>query len=313
MQQIWVWTGPTNSEARKHLMKVSVDAVIVPAAIAKRRAIALRNLHPPWSKTTTPPTNAELEAEIKRLRILLTVDGEHAHLTALMDFFLQLPHDLHIDVIKFAASCSKTQQPCDVSSCFRVFKQLLSALLHSPSAVTPFYMHHLETVVLRDIDAASRRAFLNFFSHIPDLMSRAFTVHNVTQGFAISGMYPYNPTNILRQCTTFDKLSGAEAKAAFAAINPLSTTVDENGQLTEPSLVTAGGALLNDARLRLLAHVTVTTKKGIKAALHLRKINHRRALHLNHVNIMQAQTAVAAKGAKKQGVKQPKVSEMYSN
>ena len=114
-RKIWLWTGPPSHEARKHMMRVAVDDVIVPSALAARAALVQDLLSPPFRAAGPGPSPQQLRDEAARHRIVLTVDGEHEHLSALLSFFTGKVEELGLtgafEVVKFSASCSRVEDP----------------------------------------------------------------------------------------------------------------------------------------------------------------------------------------------------------
>lgn len=296
---MWLWTGKKGKEDNKHMMKCAVDDVIVPAAIARRDFIVRSILNPPWDTTTPPPSPQQLNEAIRNHRIVLTVDGEYHHLTSLVDYFNTHDNDLGIDIVKFSAACSKTQQPADVSSCFRVFKKRVNSTADEPAQIEPNYMQYLQHTALKAIPATSRKSYLDFFRHLPLNIGQAFTPSNILGGFLTTGLCPVDPETILLQCTTTQYMTEPEFDMALRCVETLAPVVTAHGQLREADLDGVEGGALKTVRVRLLEDLISPTKGKSAAPIEQRPINHRRALVLNRAVILQAQEAVAAKAAAK--------------
>lgn len=273
-------------------MKTAVHDIILPAAIAKREALVRAHLNPCWESTKPPPTQQQVLDEIKRHRIVLTVDGEYQHLKNLVDYFIAHPEDEGIDVIKFSAACSKTQQPADVSPCFRVLKQRVSMSHLHPPETMPLYYQYLQSTALAKIPAASRKTFLDFFKHSKDIIDAAFTPHNIHCGFSVAGLCPLNTPKMMSQCTTFQSLTKKEVDAAIAGAESLVPLVHEHGQLREQDIDALAGGLLKSARERTLSALLTKAKGKTTKVVELRPVNHRRALIVNHARVMQTREAL---------------------
>ena len=83
--------------------------------------------------------------------------------------------DKGFELVKFAAAASKTQQPYEAASSFRVLKALIKQLYFNP--------HHARAALaelaaqLEDaltMDAASRKTFALFLGRLPVLFTSAF-------------------------------------------------------------------------------------------------------------------------------------------
>lgn len=229
----------------------------------------------------------------------MTLDGEYTQLGAMMSALTQCVDKAgpagNIEVVKFSASCSKTQQPADVSPSFMIFKRLMKTEMTSSPDTTPLFHDFLENQLLRPIEKSSRDVFLNFLDNLPAVANKAFTFSNVAEGFKKSGFHPFSIKKILAQCTTWGELHTSEAKAAIAAVDTLAPKVATNGQLTEKDLNEVSEGVVKGGCERVLA--TTIYGKKVKSAkpIEQRPLNHRRAVHISHSVIM-------AERARAQGV-----------
>jgi hypothetical protein len=101
------------------------------------------------------------------------MDGEETHLKAALNIFvdhngghINTPSPSEgVEIMKFAASASKIQQPCDVSPSYMILKQELKrAEQAGVDSQTPKVHKYKEEVVqiLRDLDPSSRQTFSKF-------------------------------------------------------------------------------------------------------------------------------------------------------
>lgn len=283
-------------------MAHTVSDVIVPAAIAKREALAKNTLNPPYQSTKAPCTAAELNEQVKKMRMVLTLDGEYAQLHALTDY-LDTHDNIGLVAIKLSASCSKTQQPEDVSPCFRTLKTILIIIFGDLPTIVPHYMTYITDFVIKIIPAASRRTFESFFNHAKNLFQQSFNAKDIRKGFKTTGIYPFCAQTILQQCTTWKSLTAAETKIALNAVTELAPRVNANGQLTSADLNSAQGGKLCTARNRVLEGIEHKDGK----ALELRPVNYRPALVLSHATIKAARSTLAQPAAEEQPKSKAKV------
>eukprot|EP00047_Mylnosiga_fluctuans_P020324 m.90967 g.90967 ORF g.90967 m.90967 type:complete len:217 (+) comp8482_c0_seq3:704-1354(+) len=149
------------------------------------------------------PAGAAPAAELPRPRIILSFDGEKRHLDATLEMFIKdVPDDLReqgFELLKFAASASKTQQPCDVAPVFMIMRTLYKFdMLHRTEAYGPL----LESTLLASMDSGSRKTFVSYLQDLPTHIHKAFNPDHVRKGWDLAGIYPYNPIKILKRCTT---------------------------------------------------------------------------------------------------------------
>lgn len=94
--------------------------------------------------------SAQPAAAAKTLpKCVFTIDGEHEQLQAFMDLFMDevdsIPDADAFELVQFAAACSKTRQPADVSPCFWVLKRLVECIAVSEEA--PIAERYMTAVV----------------------------------------------------------------------------------------------------------------------------------------------------------------------
>lgn len=278
--------------ARKNLMQVAVENVIMPSAVARRKQHVHDLLHR-CGRANPPPTQQQLAAEEARLRIVLTIDGEYTQLDAMISAIAQHVDAAgaagNIELIKFSASCSKTQQPADVSPCFMVLKSIAKREMREelPPSALPTYHDVLETDLLHPLEKSSRDVFLKFLDHLPTIADTSFMPSNIRQGFLKTGLCPFDVSQILSQCTAWASFQPKEATAAIAAIDGLVQHVRENGQLTEANLNEVCGGGVKAACERELAKTIAGKGKQPTKSVEQRPLNHRRAVHISHNTIVK--------------------------
>ena len=225
-------------------------------------------------------------------RIILTLDGEEAHLNATMTHIVDsgLAATHKIEIVKFAASASKIQQPSDVGPCYRCLKQALK--LERPP-IKAIYSSELAKMLAR-IDAASRRTFTAFLEDLPARLSKAFHSYNVQKGWQKSGLYPFNTEQMLSQSSDWSSLSLKEARAVRRTIPELTNYAFLHGEVRDEKLQECFGKAMRVTRETLdstsssnedadnTVGVPARCIKRSKMSLDELVLNRRRALWLNH-------------------------------
>ena len=219
-------------------------------------------------------------------RILLSCDGEDGHLRACLDvLFVNCPSELKdqlFELMKFAAAASKTQQPADVASCYRILKQALRNAT-GPHAIKALpHLIPLLMEALKEQDEASRTAYVPLLARLPAIISKAFTVHNVRVGWAETGFYPPNPEKVMQRCT-WDLMTVGQKKAILDAVPALAQQVMENGELEDANIQAAVGAEINFEKW-LERHAKKKIKTGM--ALQDMVLNRRRAVWVSHPRVL---------------------------
>lgn len=163
-KNLFLFLVPGKDQPQADYMWTAIREVIVPSAMRVRDQIVIRDARRASSTSGDAPLK----------RIVLTFDGEHEHLTATLDLLVdKVPEEwkgLGVELLKYAASASKHQQPCDVSCCYSVLKQA-EKLLEELSP--PAYHDEVESLLEVNLSGASARTYTRFLSRLPDLLSKA--------------------------------------------------------------------------------------------------------------------------------------------
>ena len=139
--------------------------------------------------------------------------------------------DQGFEIMKFAASASKTQQPCDVSPSFMVLKHLHK----HPTKYDGTALSWIED--LPELKKDALKIYAGFLRGLPVSLSKAFQDDNVTQGWRKAGLVPYNSILTMQRCTTFSLMSPSQSHAITNAIGELKERAKLSGELTDRSLI----------------------------------------------------------------------------
>jgi len=283
-------------------MRSYVREVLLPAVRAIRA-----DVYPPAPATPQPmadsPQSPQAAATTEpQAKCVFTIDGEHEQLQAFMDLFMEefdgIPDADLFELVKFAAACSKTQQPADVSPCFFVLKQLVERLAVSEESLVPERYMPAVIKALKPLPLSEFTKYKNFMSHFLVLISTAFTRKNIRKGWENTGLYPLDTLQILSKCTSFKEYTDEQVQAMVVAIKSLTKKVAENGELTDADI---NAAMKGKVKFIALGRDTLEkteTDKSNKKPLHLLTLNRRRALLLSHPKIRaQRSPPAAAPGA----------------
>lgn len=279
--RIYLLLLPIAEDETPHYMREALEKLVVPLAI-KRRDKLMQQI-----EAVQGPINANGEGDAaspagvsKRPRIIITFDGEREHLDASMDLLVDNPpaefKDQDIEIVKFAAACSKIQQPNDVSPAFMVLKQSAKLGVEAPA---PKYLTQLLDKVLAPLEGSSKSTYMEFLQHIAVHVSKAFTASNIAKGWAISGNYPLDYSVIMHRCTTWKLLNEQQAKAIEAALPELVEQAAHLGELDDEAMQAAVGSAIDlEAWVRDKSGIDRKKGKDLKDMV----TNRRRVIWLNH-------------------------------
>lgn len=234
------------------------------------------------------PMHASVAAAAAPLpKIGISFDGESSFLQAAMGLLTgaETKDAVLADFVlfKWPASCSKTQQPLDISPCFMSFKQKMDQYM-AAGTLPPYlpYMAGVESL-LACVPSDSRTVFLRVISLLERAISAAFTIGNIAKGWEISGLVEPNVQKIMTMNLLGSTISD-ELMAAFnAAAVKLAPRMLANGDLTDEEMQEAMGTAIEFPKANLLNDKGRKTRK----ATHEKVIAHRRAVIVSSPRILQ--------------------------
>lgn len=181
-----------------------------------------------------------------------------------------------IELMKHAASCSRIQQACDVSKSFLITRQMANIDHGFPDAP---YTKHLESI-LKECDAASRRTFIAFLRQAVYIFDKAFAAPIIQQGWKTAGIVPFNPDTILQRCTSYSKMTADQGKCLRDMIPAVIAEASVTGEVSDKFMQDQAGDRLNFDAWRKQQH-DMKLKRTPKPH-HLRVLNQRRCVWVNH-------------------------------
>jgi len=193
-------------------------------------------------------------------RGILSMDGDFSQIEAILadQILTSAFRDANVELFKFAAGASMTQQPNDRSRCFYCLKkalreQRMHIALHLDSTNVFICMKHRK--VLRALGkhvpdkGASKGSFatFNFFLSTCDtVFGNAFTVGNIRGGWMKCGLAPFNPQVMMESYAFFTDLQAIDPTAhqqVLAAIPKLAVFARESGACTDAQMEAELGEL----------------------------------------------------------------------
>ena len=299
--KLWLLVGSKSTAIKSKMLKVMLTDIVLPALEAERTAYIGREKGVALAAGHSAASVENQVALLEEVNTCLTFDGESMFLQRLVEVRGTLVDDYpfvkRVVMMKHPASCSMAQQPLDVSKCFKSTKlELQKQLECNPHGHRQHYTPVVETM-LAAIPTSSRAVFIRWTSLLPVVLSHAFSVGNVLEGWRIAGLCPVDHRQIMRMCTAWEDIAEPASHACLRAIKELAPLMLKNGQLTDDEIQAAVGPAL------VLSKRNVHDKSGKKVRLALDEmaLNRRRALIISHHKILADPKAAprAAKGASK--------------
>ena len=287
--RLFLWIGPSTLRGRRHLMEKSISDALLPAMRRERAAVIAEAGKLPWEKDVLLVSEDRAVEADDCAPLIISFDGEQQYLNAMLESYTTLIADDptlgETILLKYAASCSKTQQPADVAPVFMVQKTIAQKKVCSLAPdVDPPYMGRVE-MLLKSMKSASRKTYLDFIRHVEDFLETSFPSYNIRQGWRVAGIWPHENRHILGRCPTFQQLDEAQREAILASISKLAPRMLANGQLTDVEIQAAVGAAVDlDGLLPVVEDDDPDARKS-KKPLHQLVINRRRALLLTSATI----------------------------
>ena len=175
------------------MMRSVITKAVIPAVEKIRASVARLAATRAAERAPGVPAPPLTAADIQAVPVIMLFDGEHEFLTQMIAICIaeleMRPELKGWILIKLAASCSKTEQPCDVSPVFMALKALSASKLGFKfEGDDKTQADWIENDLLANIPAASRRTFLNFLLHAPNIIGDALRPHNIAIGWSVSGI-----------------------------------------------------------------------------------------------------------------------------
>ena len=279
-------------------MVSTFERVVLPRLKTLRDKVMARRAHAAAQLSALRPGEETPSRAPEVPGMIFAIDGESSCLEAAM---LVVANAIELDeslkslhLVKLAASCSKSQQPCDVSPVYRSLKALFSNWKAiERQAPRPAYMELIDAL-LEPLETPSKVVFTRFFGLLHDLLSQAFRDSNIRQGWETSGLSPLSHKRILAQNPGSDEWPQARVDAYLAAIGKLAPVVGAAGQLTDSQISEAVGAEFANGVPHAPDGGPAVPRRRRRKELHEMAINRRRALLVTHATILHTRERVAA-------------------
>ena len=233
-------------------------------------------------------------------RGILSMDGDFGQIEAILadERLTSAFREANVELFKFAAGASMTQQPNDRSRCFYCLKKALREHRHAfqfdvDSANTFIGLKHKK--VLRSLGkevpdkGQSKASFatFNFFLLSCDaVFSQAFTVGNIRGGWMKCGLAPFNPRVMMESYAFFpdlEKIDPTAHQQVLDAIPKLAVFARETGVCTDAQMEAELGALFS-----LSPAFAAMYNRPVDARA---PVNHRRCVWLSNPSFLDTERA----------------------
>ena len=155
-----------------------------------------------WSsQQNSPGVASQIVAEFDDgERIIFTLDGNYPGIEAIIRRVGAIMNENDIEVFKWAGGCTLTEQPADVADSHKEFHKTASGEVFktddfgAPSEFMAKFITFMGTICS---DTARLHTHQRFCRHFEWMVDKAWTKYGITQGWRISGLWPYDASKIL--------------------------------------------------------------------------------------------------------------------
>jgi hypothetical protein len=143
-----------------------------------------------------------------------------------------------VEIVKFAAACSASQQPDDLMKAFCILhksaKELDVKYSNLRKVSPPLYLPNLKAFLKAQttLDTTKISLVTEFFTHVSTILSLSFSSKVISAGWRISGIYPHNAEQIMDQFSGWQD-EGMDQEAIMAGIVELIAIAAKMGKVTE--------------------------------------------------------------------------------
>jgi hypothetical protein len=152
-------------------------------------------------KGLNSPVQAEVELEMEDgARIIFAMDSLYQGIEAIITRVGALMQAAGIEVFKWAAGCTDSQQPADVADCHkRAHREAASDAVTYDEHGAPTEEMQEFIKLFRTLGTTGARLHTHekFLRHFEWLVDSAWTKRSITEGFRVSGIWPFSASNIL--------------------------------------------------------------------------------------------------------------------
>lgn len=231
------------------------------------------------------------EEDPNKLEVVEVVDGDFSQIENIMRSVVNKPtfKDEHLNIVKLSAGCSMALQPNDLMPGHRDLRSMVSVTDYTTKitkerlAMLPIFARQVEDILRgHGIEKASRDIFVNYCEDLGRLVSASMTVSKIKSGWEISGLWPFNPEQILRQCAAFDSLTDEEGELIRAKLPLLRERAYYSGHLTDKDMLEILGEQLFSSEIKnmslrpLIQQRTVLLNSSAAIAIRRNKLEEKR-------------------------------------
>jgi hypothetical protein len=239
-------------------------------------------------------------------RAILSMDGDFTQIEAilaLVDLTAAFAAN-NVELFKFAAGASMTQQPNDRSRCFYCLKKALSEQRVKIQDDIDMTMSNLSPKfrkMLRELEKhvpdkgkskTSHTTFKFFLSSCDAIFNSAFTIANIRGGWKKCGLSPFNPQTMMESYAFFEDLKSVAPNApqqVLDAIPRLAVFARDFGIISDEQMEVELGALFRQSPAFALQYARELGERA--------PVNHRRCIWLSNPAFLVCERAKRAAAA----------------
>jgi hypothetical protein len=237
-------------------------------------------------------------------RALLSFDGDFAQIEAILalEDVTAAFAEKNVELFKFAAGASMTQQPNDRSRCFYCLKKALldkrvkiqEDIDVAMATLSPKYLKMLRKLSKKVPDKGtsktSHATFKFFLSSCDAIFNSAFSITNIRGGWKKCGLSPFNAQVMMESYAFFEELKKVAPDApqqVLAAVPRLAVFARDTGFISDEQMEAELGALFRQSPAFALQYARESV--GARAP-----VNHRRCIWLSNPAFLENERAKRA-------------------
>jgi hypothetical protein len=133
-------------------------------------------------------------------RIIVTLDGNYPGIEAIIARVGKIMNEVGVEAFKWAGGTTLVEQPADVADSHKEFHKAAASetfRYDEHGAPTKEMEDFIEFFKMLGPTGARLHTHVRFLRHFEWMVDKAWTKHGITEGWRISGMWPFNAANIL--------------------------------------------------------------------------------------------------------------------
>jgi hypothetical protein len=186
---------------------------------SKKGKPAVVQMHSQESMSPDGVRHTEVVIEVDGDRVLVCMDGYYPGIEALIRKVGAIMNENDIEAFKWAGGCTLVEQPADVADCHKnVHKEAASDTFKydENGAPTEKVQDFIDFLPIIGPKGARLHTHQKFLRHLEWMVDKAWSKRGITEGWRISGMWPFDASRILHGWGGWEHLETKVAEQIIA-------------------------------------------------------------------------------------------------